>query len=112
MDQPGRGPIVAASVLRAWADPGPLNSEPAVATRAGAAPLPATSGRAANRPRLNRSGDRQLNRALHTIAPCSAHRTVVGPRGPSRSWRPPPCPPPAGPAPRCPATAAARPRPR
>ncbi len=34
---------------------------------AGAAPIPASSGKTV-RHRLNRSGDRQLNRALHTIA--------------------------------------------
>ena len=34
---------------------------------AGAAPIPASSGRTV-RYRLNRSGNRQLNRALHTIA--------------------------------------------
>jgi transposase len=33
----------------------------------GAAPLPASSGKT-QRHRLNRGGDRQLNRALHTIA--------------------------------------------
>jgi transposase len=35
---------------------------------AGAAPIPATSGQVTTRHRLNRYGDRQLNRALHTIA--------------------------------------------
>ena len=34
---------------------------------AGAAPIPASSGKTV-RYRLNRSGDRQLNRALHNIA--------------------------------------------
>jgi hypothetical protein len=34
---------------------------------AGAAPIPASSGKTV-RHRLNRSGNRQLNRALHTIA--------------------------------------------
>jgi transposase len=34
---------------------------------AGAAPIPASSGKTV-RYRLNRSGDRQLNRALHTVA--------------------------------------------
>ena len=34
---------------------------------AGAAPIPANSGQVTNRHRLNRYGDRQLNRALHTI---------------------------------------------
>jgi hypothetical protein len=33
---------------------------------AGAAPIPATSGQATTRHRLNRYGDRQLNRAPHT----------------------------------------------
>jgi transposase len=40
--------------------------KPAFATLAGAAPIPASSG-LTNRRRLNRGGDRQLNRALHTI---------------------------------------------
>jgi transposase len=35
---------------------------------AGAAPIPANSGQVTSRHRLNRYGDRQLNRALHTIA--------------------------------------------
>jgi hypothetical protein len=34
---------------------------------AGVAPIPANSGQVTNRYRLNRNGDRQLNRALHTI---------------------------------------------
>ena len=34
---------------------------------AGVAPIPASSGKT-TRYRLNRSGDRQLNRALHTVA--------------------------------------------
>ena len=33
-----------------------------------AAPIPANSGQITTRHRLNRYGDRQLNRALHTIA--------------------------------------------
>lgn len=35
---------------------------------AGVAPIPANSGQVTTRHRLNRHGDRQLNRALHTIA--------------------------------------------
>ena len=35
---------------------------------AGAAPIPANSGQITTRHRLNRYGDRQLNRALHTVA--------------------------------------------
>lgn len=34
---------------------------------AGVAPIPANSGQVTTRYRLNRHGDRQLNRALHTV---------------------------------------------
>jgi len=64
---PGVGPIVAATVLTAWSHPGRCRDEAAFAMLAGAAPIPASSGKTV-RYRLNRSGDRQLNRALHTIA--------------------------------------------
>jgi transposase len=63
---PGVGSISAAQLLISWSHPGRLRSEAAFATLAGAAPIPASSG-LTNRPRLNRGGDRQLNRALHTI---------------------------------------------
>jgi transposase len=62
----GVGPVNAAQVLCAWSHPGRLRSEAAFAMLAGVAPLEASSGRVV-RHRLNRSGDRQLNRALHTI---------------------------------------------
>jgi transposase len=65
--QPGIGPIVAATVLCAWSHRGRIHSEAAFAMLAGAAPIPVTSGQVTNRHRLNRYGDRQLNRALHTI---------------------------------------------
>jgi transposase len=70
LEQIGVGPIVAAVVLCAWSHPGRIHSEAAFAMLAGVAPIPATSGQVTNRHRLNRSGDRQLNRALHTIALC------------------------------------------
>ena len=63
----GVGPIVAATVLCAWSHPRRIRSEAAFAMLAGAAPIPATSGQVTTRYRLNRHGDRQLNRALHTI---------------------------------------------
>lgn len=63
----GVGPIVAATVLCAWSHPGRIHSEAAFAMLAGAAPIPANSGQTTTRYRLNRHGDRQLNRALHTI---------------------------------------------
>ncbi|KOS55080.1 IS110 family transposase [Rhodococcus rhodochrous] len=65
--QLGVGPIVAATVLCAWSHPGRIHSEAAFAMLAGVAPIPAGSGQVSNRHRLNRYGDRQLNRALHTI---------------------------------------------
>ena len=68
LEQTGVGPIVAATVLCAWSHPGRVRSEAAFAMLAGTAPIPATSGQTVNRHRLNRHGDRQLNRALHVIA--------------------------------------------
>lgn len=66
LTEPGIGPISAAQLLCAWSHPGRLRSEAAFAALAGVAPIPASSGQV-TRHRLNRSGDRQLNRALHTI---------------------------------------------
>jgi transposase len=65
-DEPGVGPISAAQILIAWSHPGRIHSEAAFARIAGAAPIPATTGQTI-RHRLDRGGDRQLNRALHTI---------------------------------------------
>ena len=58
---------MAATVLTAWSHPGRCRDDAAFAMLAGVAPIPASSGRTV-RYRLNRSGDRQLNRALHTVA--------------------------------------------
>jgi transposase len=68
----GVGPIVAATVLAAWSHAGRCRNDAAFAMLAGAAPIPASSGKTI-RYRLNRSGDRQLNRALHTIALSRLH---------------------------------------
>lgn len=65
--QPGVGTITAAQFLISWSHAGRIRSEAAFASLAGAAPIPASSG-TVTRHRLNRSGDRQLNRALHTVA--------------------------------------------
>jgi transposase len=62
----GVGPIVAAVVLCAWSHPGRCQSDAAFAMLGGAAPIPASSGQRV-RVRLNRSGDRHLNQALHVI---------------------------------------------
>jgi transposase len=62
----GIGPIVAATVLCAWSHAGRCHTDAAFAMLAGAAPIPASSGQTV-RVRLNRSGDRHLNQALHLI---------------------------------------------
>jgi transposase len=62
----GVGPIVAAVVLCAWSHPGRCRTDAAFAMLGGAAPIPASSGQRV-RVRLNRSGDRQLNQALHVV---------------------------------------------
>lgn len=62
---PGIGPVVAAAVLIAWSHPGRVRSEAAMASLAGTCPIPASSGNTV-RYRLNRGGDRRLNRALTT----------------------------------------------
>ena len=62
----GVGPISAGWLLIAWSYPGRLRSEAAFARLAGAAPIPASSGKTI-RHRLDRGGDRKLNRALHTV---------------------------------------------
>jgi transposase len=69
LEQFGVGPLVAAVVLCAWSHPGRVRSEAAFANLAGAAPVPASSGMTV-RHRLNRCGDRQLNRALHVVVLC------------------------------------------
>lgn len=64
--EPGVGPITAAQLLISWSHPGRLHSEAAFARLAGVAPIPASSGQVV-RHRLDRGGDRTLNRALHTV---------------------------------------------
>jgi len=57
--RPGVGPISAAALLIAWSHPGRLRHEAAFARLAGAAPIPANSGKT-HRHRLDRGGDRRL----------------------------------------------------
>ena len=66
LDEPGVGPIVAAQLIVSWSHHGRVRSEAAFARLAGVAPVPASSGQT-TRQRLSRGGDRQLNRALHTV---------------------------------------------
>jgi transposase len=66
LEQPGVGPLAAAQVLISWSHRGRITSEAAFARLAGCAPIPASSGQTV-RYRLDRGGDRRLNRALHMI---------------------------------------------
>ena len=66
LEQPGVGPHAAAQLVLSWSHHGRITTEAAFARLAGAAPIPASSGQTI-RYRLDRSGDRKLNRALHMI---------------------------------------------
>lgn len=63
----GVGPLVAARFLAEVVDVRRYPNRDTFASANGTAPLPASSGRTV-RHRLNRGGNRQLNRALYTIA--------------------------------------------
>ena len=63
----GVGAITAAIIMTVWSHPGRIRSEAALARIAGTCPIPASSGNTI-RHRLNRGGDRRLNRAINTIA--------------------------------------------
>jgi transposase len=67
LDLPGVGAITGAQFLISWSHSRRIRNEAAFATLAGVAPIEASSGKTV-RHRLNRAGDRQLNRALHTVA--------------------------------------------
>lgn len=63
----GVGPVCAAQLVVSSGDPSRMRSEASFAALAGTSPVQASSGQT-QRHRLNRGGDRQLNRALHIIA--------------------------------------------
>ncbi len=63
----GVGPVVAAQLLISWSHHGRVRNDAAFASLAGVAPIETSSGQR-SRHRLNRGGDRALNRALHTVA--------------------------------------------
>ncbi|MGP4013722.1 IS110 family transposase [Streptomyces sp. 4N124] len=67
LEEIGIGPVTVATILVAWSHPGRIRNEAAFAALAGVSPLPASSGNT-TRHRLNRGGDRRLNRALNVIA--------------------------------------------
>jgi transposase len=65
LEETGVGPYTAR--ISAWSHPGRVRNNAAVAALAGVNPIPASSGNT-TRHRLNRGGDRRLNKALHYIA--------------------------------------------
>ncbi|GAA4195909.1 IS110 family transposase [Microbacterium oryzae] len=66
LDEPGVGPVSAATVYVAWSHPGRVRCEAAFARLAGVAPKPVSTGNH-HRHRLDRTGDRRLNAALHRV---------------------------------------------
>ncbi|WP_044495952.1 IS110 family transposase [Nesterenkonia massiliensis] len=67
LEEKGFGPVTAAICLTTWSHPDRVRSEAAFASLAGVNPIPASSGNMV-RHRLNRGGDRRLNKALHMVS--------------------------------------------
>jgi transposase len=65
--RPGIGPVSAAQAIVSFSHPGRCRHEAAFARLAGTSPVEASSGQV-TRHRLNRGGDRALNKAIHVIA--------------------------------------------
>jgi len=68
LSMPGVGALTAAKIVGEVAGVARFKSEAAFARHAGIAPIPVWSGNTAGRVRLTRSGNRQLNAAVHRIA--------------------------------------------
>jgi transposase len=73
LEECGVGPVCAAQLVVSSGDPNRMSSEASFAALAGTSPVQASSG-LQQRHRLNRGGDRKLNRALHIIALSRARR--------------------------------------
>ncbi|MDQ3765635.1 MAG: IS110 family transposase [Actinomycetota bacterium] len=67
LKQPGIGPVSAAQAIVSFSHAGRCRNDAAFAALAGVSPIEASSGRTV-RHRLNRGGDRALNKTIHTIA--------------------------------------------
>jgi transposase len=89
---PGAGALVTAKLIGEAGDVRRFRSADAFAMLAGVAPIPASSGQV-QRMRLNRGGNRQLNRALYSIAFAQirthppAKTFVARKRAKGKSWR-------------------------
>jgi len=95
---PGCGALTAAKLIGETAGVARFRSEACFARHAGVAPIPVWSGKTAGRVRMARSGNRQLNAALHRIAVTQIRLDGEGRRyyrkrlmaGDSRTEAPPP----------------------
>jgi transposase len=67
LEECGVGPVCAAQLIVSSGDPSRMRSEASFAALAGTSPVQASSGQT-QRHRLNRGGDRQLNRTFHIVA--------------------------------------------
>jgi transposase len=89
---PGAGVLVTAKLIGEAGDMRRFRSADAFAMLAGVAPIPASSGQT-QRLRLNRGGNRQLNRALYVIALVQAwhhppaQAFIARKRTEGKSWR-------------------------
>lgn len=89
---PGAGALITAKLVGETGDVRRFRSADAFAMLAGVAPIPASSGQT-QRMRLNRGGNRQLNRALHGIALAQvrtyppAQAFIARKRAEGKSWR-------------------------
>ncbi len=75
---PGCGELTAAKLVGEAAGVTRFKSEAAFARHAGVAPIPVWSGNTAGRVRMTRSGNRQINAALHRIAITQARLPGLG----------------------------------
>lgn len=88
----GVGPIVAAMLIGYTGDVLAFRSEAAFAATTGTPPIPASSGQT-QRHRLNRGGNRQLNRAIHIVALTQSRSSPAAraylerKRAEGKSWR-------------------------
>jgi transposase len=78
LEIPGCGPLTAAKIVGETAGIERFTTEAKYAMHAGVAPIPVWSGRTKGRVRMNKSGNRQLNAALHRIAVTQIGRDGLG----------------------------------
>jgi transposase len=78
LTMPGVGALTAAKIVGEAAGVARFKSEAAFARHAGIAPIPVWSGNTRGRVRLTRSGNRQLNAAIHRVAVTQARLDGLG----------------------------------